>query len=512
VIAGVVAHSAELALAVAATADAVAAELRWERARFWLLPVALLALLAVVHVLGAAGAISDRPYDDDGHVVAQLRRLVDTGALADPIGYARGAQLGGHAGLAGLVGAFGDVRTARYVDGGLGFALVLALALARIRPRDAASAIWATLLVVLASAVTIRWGELVPLWIPAGLLVATYVSLERAEHALPIGLLAGAAAAMRGELIAPAIVLVIAAWWPRRGDRARLVALAAAGAVACVPYLVARALAWRTVDASAHALLEPTHAGLAARLGLFALVALAVLPLVLLPTRELGDMRLRWLALAAAAGLAAIAGQLGVERPFATHFVWTFAIAGFVAIAIELAAARQLARTALVVALLVSVLVFDGHELMGRFGWSGRYLDLIADAEYLRHCAAGDDAPYAAAFAAIPPGDTVAVWVSRPEALDYARHRIVDLRTPRAARLRVPDASDTRLDKLLTASHARWLVLEADDQRVARGNASGLYAFLCWRAFDWCADSLEVLVQRHRVVAEQGGVRVLALP
>src|SRR5205085_6491534 len=59
----------------------------------WLAAALLLAALGAVHVLGAAGDLGARPFDDDGHVLAQLQRLRDTGELADAIGYARRAQL-----------------------------------------------------------------------------------------------------------------------------------------------------------------------------------------------------------------------------------------------------------------------------------------------------------------------------------------------------------------------------------------------------------------------------------
>jgi hypothetical protein len=47
------------------------------------------------------------------------------------------------------------------------------------------------------------------------------------------------------------------------------------------------------------------------------------------------------------------------------------------------------------------------------------------------------------------------VWVADPERLDYRGHEIIDLRTPRAARL-------PRLDGLVEVSRARWLLVDRD--------------------------------------------------
>src|SRR6185369_11289566 len=116
--------------------------------RTWLVPAALLAALGTLAVLGAAGEPLARPFDDEGHVLAQLRRVLDTGALADPIGYPRRAGLGGQIALAAVAAGAGDAF-ARLVEP---LALVLALGLvgSRLGARDPSSALWATLLIVTA--------------------------------------------------------------------------------------------------------------------------------------------------------------------------------------------------------------------------------------------------------------------------------------------------------------------------------------------------------------------------
>ncbi|HTR49101.1 MAG TPA: hypothetical protein VMJ10_00260 [Kofleriaceae bacterium] len=512
VIGGAVAHAIEVALAFDGTARALEQALRWERVRYWIVPFGLVVVLGGLRAVGAAGSVGARPFDDDGHVIAQVKRLLDTGALADPIGYAREAQLGGHAVLAGLVGAFGDARSAHAVDA-LAFVLVLVLALAELRPRDAASATWSSLLVIGMSATIIHWPDFTPQWLAVGLLLALYVTTDRARGALGVGLLAGGACVLRDELVPVACVLLAYAWWRERApwhvDRARVLALVVTAAAVVVPYVLARHAAWASVDRSARALVEPAHAGFIARLALFVVVAAASLPLLWLPWRELGGTRLRWFGVAAACGFATIAIAPATERPIAAHYVWAIALAGFDVLAIEAASRRELVRVAFVAAALACVLVGESRSSTVHQAFWLRYYDLLHDIAYLR--AAAPEPPAYDVLAVVPPGETVAVWVSRPELLDYARNRIVDLRTRRTARLRVPGPYDRRLEELVAATRARWLVLETDDAYVQRANDNSIYELACARDRELCADSLEALAYRHRVVAEHDGVKLIAL-
>ena len=57
--------------------------------RAWLGPAIVLGALGALAVLGAAGEPLARPFDDDGHVPAQLHRLLTTGALASGSTYTR---------------------------------------------------------------------------------------------------------------------------------------------------------------------------------------------------------------------------------------------------------------------------------------------------------------------------------------------------------------------------------------------------------------------------------------
>ena len=159
-----------------------------------------------------------------------------------------------------------------------------------------------------------------------------------------------------------------------------------------------------------------------------------------------------------------------------------------------------------------------GHALVrdissGRRHWSTRLASAAGDITYLRRPPAAASPPYAPLLAGVPAGATVAIWVAEPERLDYARHRIVDLRAPATARLRdhrwLPHASTAA--PLLTALAADYLLIEADDARVLRTQTDLFYRWLCRTWQPICDDDLEAIARDHRVVAERAGVRLVDL-
>ncbi len=478
VIGGTVAHSADLALRFGEKREPP------PLSRFWLVPVAIVAVAAVVAVLASAGQVAARPFDDDGHVIAQIQRLVDTGTLGDAIGYPRVSQLGGHVALAGLATAFGDARCARLIDGGLGLALLLALACARVRPRNAGGATWACLLAVGACALAAP-NELVPVWLPAVLVVACEASLGPAKRRglLPVVLLAAALGALRFEFAVVAAALVAAAWWldrrGRREDAIRAAILGGGVIAALAPYLLSRALAWRETGAAARAIVDPAR-GAAVHLALFALLAMVGALFALLVTREIAARRVRAVALALALGAAWVAA-FG-ERPYASHLYWPLAIAAVTVLVIAAAPRRELPVIGIVLSLLTVVFVHDAQAASGRLtSWSWRAYDLLFDVEYARH-AAPEGGDYEHVLERVPREDAIAVWVARPELLDYARHRVVDVRTPRAARDR------DRVAPLVDAVQARWLLVEDD-----------------------MPATLDALAKQHRTVVDSGGIRLVEL-
>ncbi len=413
VVAGVVAHTIWLLLAVRPPAIAN---------RYLIVPGAIIALLAVLHVLGAVGGVAGHAFDDDGNFAAQCRRLVDTGALGDAIGYARSAQLGGHAAIAALATGFGGAELAHVVDA-LAFPLVLALVVTRIAPRDAGSALWTTLVVVLGSIIATAYPDLATEWLAIGLVLAFALTAygDREDDAwptdaqlaaravLPCALCAGALIALRAELVPIAMIGLWYAWWRRRRslafDVSRIAVLVLGAALCVIGFALARHAAFANVRAAA------------SLLG---------------------------------------AGRSG----YVAHLVWPLAIAALLAIAIALGRRRDLGTPTLVLSALGAMLIFDAREAPGRTSWAWHYIELASDIGYGQH-RAPEGGDYERLLRRVPDGATVAVWVGRPELLDYRRHRIVDLRTPHTAALH------GSLDKLITATGAGWLLVERDDTDVA---------------------------------------------
>ncbi|HWO17744.1 MAG TPA: hypothetical protein VNO30_03175 [Kofleriaceae bacterium] len=502
---GLVTQSVLLYGAVAAHTGAIALRWRGYRARLaaarpglgvWLVPWGLLAGIAVLHVLGAAGDLDAPPFDDDGHVPAQLARLRETGALGDPIGYARHAQLGGQLALGALATLGGDVHLARLAEG-LAFVLALALALARLRTpgeRDAARALWGTLLVLAGSAQSYVRPDPATLWTAIGLILALHATLadrRAGDSPLPIAVLAGALITLRLELAPVAVAAIAAAWWPDRRDLRRAALLAAGVLAVIAPYLLARAGAGAAVPAAARALLESRLPPLGARLAIFAAVAVACAPLAaIFRGRPLG-----WLAAGAALTIAGVASQLTGERPYAAGFLWPLAIAAAIAGVIQLGRARRTTAAALLVSLAVVVFIYEGRTTGGRRRWVRRYIDLGFDMDYLRTTrgAAPVSGGYEALLRPLPARATVAVWVLRPERLPYgAGPRIIDLRTPRAG----------WLGSAPWAPYAPYLApLEAF---LARVGADYLLV-------EEAAPGLRAVAQSHAVIAEAAGVQLIDL-
>jgi hypothetical protein len=484
--------------------------------RSWLVPAALLAALGALTVLGAAGDPLARPFDDDGHVLAQLRRVLDTGALGDPIGYPRSAQLGAQIALAAVASGAGD-GFARIVDA-LAMVLALGLAVSRIRGRDASSAMWAVVLIVAAFA--LAPSDPLPCWTAVGLTVALYAMLSEAEPApaLPLALTAGALIALRYELAPVAAVAVIAAWWSRRTDHHRTAILIAGVFGVSFPFLVARMLAWRSVPLIAHAAIPPPETALGLRL----LVAAALAaPAACVLRLALPDSRaLRWAALATAVALGAIAAQVTGTGPYSRGVAWPIAIAFAITLVVELARSRWSGPAALIASLVLCVVVYDGREAPGPLRWSRRLAEAAAAIEYLAQPPADTPEPYAPLLANVPAGATVAVWVAEPERLDYAEHRIVDLRTPAGARLR-GDRWDTGAERpaenfeaLLAALPASFLLIEDGDARAggARGATTQLlHRLACETRPAVCTDDLEAIARRHRTIAQRGTLRLVEL-
>lgn len=456
------------------------------QARFWWVPALLLIAIAALHVLGAAGDVGARAFDDEGHHLAQVRRLLDTGTLGDPIGFSRSSQLGGQVVVGAFGNVLGDLRFLRAMDSGLGFALLLWLVMTRLRARDATTGTWAVLLIFVAASYPFVAVDPSTRWLATSLILALHITIRdlataRDAHPLwPIGLLAGGLATLRLELVPVAIAAVIGAGilGRDRADLRRMITLVALPLAMILPYVIVRFVAKGTVGADAYTLAAPI------RPWILPLVAsLAIIAVALGLARFIRDPAARWIAITTVAGCAGIASKLTGAWPYATAFLWPILVAAVLALGIEALRSPAPPRptgAVLAVALLACALIYEGRDVPGRVRWVRRYADLIANIEYLRHASPDRGLDhYGPLLAGVPPGATVVVWVTRPETLDYARHRIIDLRVPRLAR---------HVDAVVAATRPGYLLIEAPTP-----------------------DELEALSLRHPTVADAPGLRIVDL-
>jgi hypothetical protein len=530
-----------------------------EAPRAWLAPSALLLAIGALIVLGAAADGFAQPFDDDGHLLAQLVRLLETGTLADPIGYPRDHQLGGHLALTAVAAGASEAYASRLVES-LAFSLTVALAGSRTARRDASAALWRTLVVVAASALALAPIDPLPCWTAAGLVLALYVTVSDLDPAppLPVALLAGAMTVLRFELLPIAVAGVWVVWWRDRRDHRRTAVVLAGVAAVTLPFVIARAAAWSQVPHVAHALVRAPGASQLGRalLGL----AIAVPSAFVLQLIAPASRALRWAGIATACALGGVASGATGAGAYSLRFAWPIGLAFALLVITEIAReqtpndepfargqsprrnelrlgsgpdpnrsipVRSGARigiplrggfslggpAALITALIVCVLVYEGREAPGRLRWSRRMASAAASIDMIQLPPAEPADPYRALLASVPAGATVAVWVSEPERLDYARNRIVDLRTPAGARLRTFrwEAHRSQLESLLAVLPTSFLLIERDDARVRRTQTDLLYRFVCQTERPICADDLEAIAWRHPVVARRGNLQLVDL-
>jgi len=316
----------------------------------WAIPAVLLAGIGALAMFGAVGDPPPWPFDDEAHVLAQVRRVLDTGALADPIGYPRSVQLGAQVALAAIASGAGEAGAALVEP--LALVLGLGLAIAQRRTRERSAALWAGVLLVAASALALAPTDPLPCWTAVGLCVALYTMLGDADPppALPLALTAGALIALRYELAPIAATAVITAWWRKRDDHHCTAILIGGVFVVGFPFLVARMIAWRSVPAIAHAALAgPPPPALVLRVALaiaIAAPAAGVLHLVLPDSRAM-----RSAAIATATAIGAIVAHVTSAGTYPLRLAWPIAIAFVVTLVIELARTRASGAAAMIAAL-----------------------------------------------------------------------------------------------------------------------------------------------------------------
>jgi hypothetical protein len=439
----------------------------WAAAVPWLVAAAL----ATVFVLGAAGAWSAPFLDEETGALGQLRRLADTGALGDAVGFPRAVGLGGHLALSALAAPLGDLRAAHLVDRGLLFAVVLA-GLAGSRPVAGASI--GTLLVMLAAAAIPDYGaDMAPRWALIALVLGAGATLARARRRrsprllVTAILMAAALVTIRHAGVGALVVIAAAALGePLTTGRRRLAVVAAAVVAFTVgPYLIAAVRAdgdgigWRLLAQ-----------GVAPRIAIAAAVAagLALLGGLAIPASRDDDARSQRTTLTAIAASIAAAGLFSLAGS-AWQLMVTLATGWVIAVAAHAAATpvdddaadgdRPGARPSWPL-IVIAVTALTGGLAMARFAagrpgltWPRRMAVLLADARALgRAVPAGAEArEHAVTMADVAADARVALWLDRPDLVDHRQRDIVDLRTAPALRCaRAPRGALCRdLDQVL---------------------------------------------------------------
>lgn len=473
--------------------------------RAWLVPAALLAGLGAIAVLGAAGQGITQPFNDEANLLAQLRRVLDTGALGDPIGYPRSTSLGGQIALAAI--ASGPGESFGFTVDALAMVLALGLATARISPRDPDSAIWALLAVLGGCSLAVAPFDALPLWAPIGLVLVLFQMLGDAAGdgppPLPFALTSGALASLRHEFAVLAAAALVAAWWPRRRDLRRTAILLGGAAWVVAPFAIARAVAWRSLP---HAMAHPpptvAHGGLGALALAAAVTAAIAVPGALVLRIALPESRgVRSAAAVTAIALAGAVARLGGAGGYSLRLALPISIGFALYVVTELARRRAAGSAALIAALALCALIHEDVTAAGRRRWARRLTGSASDIAALGASSGATPDPYAALLARVPSGAALAIWVGSPERIDY-RGRILDVHTPAIARLRRHSWAPHRSElEALIGGVADYLLVERDDERVRRAQTEFVYRLVCepWRPI--CADDLEAIAQHHPVIA-----------
>jgi hypothetical protein len=403
--------------------------------------IAFSVLVLGLLVLAAAGRWSGPFSDGETSYLGQLRRLDDTGALADGFGFPRRAGLGGQIALSALATPL-DARATYLVDRGL---LIVILVLLAIAATGATLRAKAAVAAVLPLALTASAEYLVgpgPYGSLIVLVLATAISIDRAIEAqsarllLLAVLLAAAAATITHAALVFALGIIGVgtfkasrwahggSWWRRRA------AVVAVGVI--TPYLVsaihARVVSPRPTVGHASAASIATGAAIGG--------VLAMLTVLALPGGRHRSALLAASASIAVAGAIATtpAAVLAYAGPVVVAIVLLLALLAIVREPAVVPLGATVVLVTLAVGLLAAARLAPRHPLLG---WRTRAMQLVDDARAVGELPPASAtrlaAAYTAAQDAVPAGARLAIWVERPDLIRYARNDVTDLRT-RAAR------------------------------------------------------------------------------
>jgi hypothetical protein len=427
-----------------------------------------LAGFVLLLILGAAGAQTGEFSDGDGFLLGALARLDQSGELGDTVSLPRHTQLGGGVILTALTMMLSDPLASHSVDAGLGIGLCIALLWST--RREPCSRTYAGFAVIaLVMGVPELPFDLAPRWTCTALVVATYLSLQRAwshservRQRYPAVLLAAATATLLHAGLGLLVVVVASAWRATSPAQRRRFLLGAGGVALAT--LGGYFMAWTRGDTAVAAHLPWLAPGWPLRALAGGGGALVLWAMLSLATRQLGDRALSTIVLGAATAIA-IGTALAPALPSAASLVFPFVVGTLLLLAIaglEQPLLPHRVPPLAVVSVVAVVLALGGFRF--RLGipplTSGDRL--AAYLAHARHYATSRRVEFAAqrveyrdALASIAPGARVGLWVERPDLVDYTRHHVIDLRSPASA------ACELRTVPLLTPPAAalcdRWL-------------------------------------------------------
>jgi len=489
-----------------------------------------------IHVAGLASSHFAPIFDDDGNWYVAVKRLRDTGAFGDVIGYPRTHHLGGSVIASGLVVTIDEIRSSRLAEG-IGFILLIAALVGIAFPRQAdpstrtrrLQGCFVFLLLVLGisgkAQAEIEWWAF---WIPTFLVLASYRVLAAETpwtraRSIELGILLGALCTYRFEYVPFALVLLLVTLRDEQSRfiRERLVAGSAALLCVVLPLAIDR-FAERGFATSATRLLVSS-------IPVVVLLTLAAWWDARGSRRPI--VRFSW---AIALGVALTYVGPALAKGYSTRMTWTLIYAFVFILVAELARAQwssvrtiRFRHYASVICLLICLFsVIRAQDATVRMNWHYRFKKWFLSARYasaVPRVAAVE--PYNLLLRELPEDAAVLSWVERPEVIDYAQRRVYDLRVPRLVNLRkfswAPPGEPLMLFRAMTG--ARYLLLQTDRLREKRELKSDLYELWCWPGRPdsqnspyfgrpvGCADPLEHEMLRHRIVRSIDNVHLIDL-
>jgi hypothetical protein len=428
--------------------------------------VVVLAVFAVLQILGAVAQLDRNAWDDDVAYTPLVRRLLDIGNLVEPYSFRRLAAYGGQTALQGLGAARGVLSNTSLIDHGYAFGLTLLLVVGHARRLGRVPALWLATLVLLLLVLPNISNNTASYWTGAAMFFGLYRTVALAEE-MPrkmfvlAGVIGAATCTLRQNYL-PVVAMFLAfsllarlrkaAWRDERRTWLLVVGIAAA---ILLPWCIAAFASSRTflfpvIDGTwNHALsLQVRGASWADNAAYVVSACLDSTPLVIVPIlfvicAATSDRRaaapLTALFAASTLGFLLLAHSFaGAETRSLWRYAFGFNIALTCALALEVCNEDEagpvrlpsLGKWVLLAALLLQ-LGFVRTGTLKRFGEMFRDIDEAAVADRRGDPAARtENRRYAAMQAHVPAGARLAVMVDDPEYLDFSRNDIANLDTP----------------------------------------------------------------------------------